>query len=252
MPETSSTLNSLNFPPIVEVACGFVFAPLDLDALDFGLYWNTRSDMYPKKELHPALQEFIGIRLGSPPMRAWFVSEDEQRILQIQSDRFYMNWRRRDGQYPRFSDNEGNQGLKALALEEFEKFSHFCEEHIQQIPSPMKLELSKIDLLLKGSHYQDAEDLGKLLKVARVFEDIQAGSASRLDLRLSEQHPNGNVNVFVMVSEENTRIETRAVFEAEGDLNSAFVQANQRVNEVFFGLLNQGELERFQTPPEGD
>lgn len=252
MSETSSPPNSLNFPPIVEVVCGFVFDPLELDALDFGIYWNARRDTFPNKELHPALHEFTGFRLGAPPMRAWLVSEDGQRLLQVQSDRFYVNWRRGDGQYPRFSDREGKQGLKALALEEFKRFSLFCGEHIGQPPSPKKLELSKIDLLLKGLHYQNAEDLGELLKVARVFEDVQAGSTSRLDLRLSEQYPNGSVSVSVSVSEENTRIETRAVFEAEEDLDQAFVQANSRVNEVFFGLLDQEQLKRFETRPKGD
>jgi len=33
----------LENPPIVEVVCGFVFEPIDLDGLVLGVYWDERA-----------------------------------------------------------------------------------------------------------------------------------------------------------------------------------------------------------------
>jgi uncharacterized protein (TIGR04255 family) len=70
-----------------------------------GIVWSLFSDEFPKTEDKVPLgfRTPQGLRLENRP-RVWFVSEDDQRIIQVQRDRFHFNWRkvREDDPYPRF------------------------------------------------------------------------------------------------------------------------------------------------------
>lgn len=234
-------------PPIEEVICGFIFDPLPVDALDCGVYWDSRIDDFPQKEIHSALLENVAeLELDAPLTRAWLISTTNDFIVQLQSDRFYMNWRRSEGAYPRFSDHENKVGLKTRAVAEFQKFADFCETRISRTPTLKRLELTKIDVLRQGTHYSDQDDLGRMLKVARVFKDIQTSAATRLHLQLDEHRDEGNsVRVAITVGTQSTRIETRTLFMPGQDLDDSFHTANRRINDVFFGLLDPEELHRF-------
>jgi len=93
-------------PPVHEIVCGVVFRPLDhMTTAQMGVAWSFFSEEFPKTEDRVPLgfRTPQGLRLDSRP-RVWFVSEDEQRIIQVQRDRFHFNWRkvRDDDPYPRF------------------------------------------------------------------------------------------------------------------------------------------------------
>ena len=233
------------WPPVEEVVCGFFFESLPIDALDLGVYWKSRQADFPQKKLSGALiGDVAELTLDIPLTRAWLVSARGDFIVQIQSDRFYMNWRRREGEYPRFSDRADTVGLKTRALQEFARFTEFCESHVALQPRLLRLELTKIDVFRRGTHYQNAEELGRMLKVAKVFEDIQASSATQLHLRLDENRKDGSVHVAIAADAGAARVETRTIFAPGDDLDSCFQAANRRVNDVFFGLLSQESMAR--------
>lgn len=103
-------------PPVIEVVCGVQFAtPPGLAAAHIGAFWDTVRSEFPQiVEVMPlsatveqsdpfALQsiEFGGL----PPMRrSWLVTNDGQRLLQVQENRFLFNWKRPEpgGEYPGF------------------------------------------------------------------------------------------------------------------------------------------------------
>jgi len=81
--------------------------------------WSLFSDEFTQVQEHPAIApqfELFGregsrpakpaIRLESAPIRGrlWFISEDENHLIQFQDDRLLLNWRRRENgaEYPRF------------------------------------------------------------------------------------------------------------------------------------------------------
>ena len=116
----------LDKPPIEEVVCGFVFAPQPVDTMDFGVYWETRRDEFPTRQVHPAILEGgTLLQMGAPPMRSWLISADDSRVLQLQNDRFFINWRKRNGKYPRFRDHGDNKGIRSQATEEFGRFAEW-------------------------------------------------------------------------------------------------------------------------------
>ncbi len=235
----------LDHPPINEVVCGFVFEPLPLSTLDFGVYWEGRRDDYPRHELHPPVLDGGGIRLGPVvDARAWLVAASEEFLLQLQSDRFYVNWRRRGDSYPRFSDYEDGLGLKSRAIQEFETFAAFASERAGAHLGITRLELTKIDLFESGRDYEDLADLQDLIGVTRVFEQVSSSDPRQLQLRLVEGDGPTSTQISVSMDPKKVRIETRHLFPFNGDLNDDFDAANKRVNEVFFGLVNTTRFRR--------
>ena len=228
----------LEKPPIDEVVCGFIFAPQDIDAMDFGIYWESRRNDFPMRQVHPAILEpGTVLQMGALPIRSWLISTDESRVLQLQHDRFFMNWRKRDSEYPRFRDHGDHKGLRSQATREFGRFANWLEERTGQAVQLSRYELAKIDVLSKGQHYTDVAQLGELMTVAKVFSDIQVTDPQLLHLRLVETHEDATTNLQIVVTQDNVRIETRHTFPAKGETAAAFDAANTRVNDVFFGLV---------------
>ncbi len=93
-------------PPVVEIVCGAVFEPVeDFRTAHIGLLWTNFVDDFPDTQDMLPLQQRSGETITIDPRpRVWFVSEDEQRVIQVQRDRFHFNWRRPEGgpEYPRF------------------------------------------------------------------------------------------------------------------------------------------------------
>jgi uncharacterized protein (TIGR04255 family) len=118
----AETLEKLSSPPIVEVICGVFFSPLpNFDPVVAGTYWQQRRADFPGHSIHPAAGAPPGLVIGTPPLRTWLISSnDGPFVIQVQADRFYLNWRRRGDAYPRFSTEHG---LLERTLREFALFT---------------------------------------------------------------------------------------------------------------------------------
>jgi len=244
----------LERPPIVEVVCGIVFEPLDLDGMVLGVYWDGRKAEYPSRSLQAAFSDNPVIILGSPLLRALLVSADKVRVLQLQHDRFFMNWRALGSNYPRFSSLEGAPGLLFEALAEFGKLSDFCLDRFGKRPVPLRVELSKIDIIERDKHWTDLDDLARIVPLTGTFKNVHSGGSREFNLQFVERE--GTTSLVVGLSSVSdhvggemraTRIEARALhpIAAGEDIQQAFTSANDAVNKAFFQLINPVELERF-------
>jgi uncharacterized protein (TIGR04255 family) len=120
IPGPPDDLVSFERPPLNEVALGVQFSePVIDDAIALADFWpHVRGDL-PRLEkvpaLPPAMEEFgppprsgqipaIQFLSEPPGQRYWFISADDTRLVQLQSDRFVLNWRQRRGDdpYPRY------------------------------------------------------------------------------------------------------------------------------------------------------
>lgn len=239
----------LERPPINEVICGFIFDPAPVDALDFGVYHQERAVDFPSKEMHPALVDEASITFGAVPYRAWFISPPPGTVLlQLQHDRFYVNWRAKGDDYPRFNDRDGITGLKRLALAEWDRFVGFLTLRANGAPPRLRrVELAKVDVLERGTCWVDHADLCQLMPVASVFQRIQLNELSNLQLRLTEKDGADKATlVTVNVTETQARIEARVILQSAEDIDGLLTLANERLNYAFFGLLDDEEmLKRF-------
>lgn len=234
-------------PPIVEVVCGVQFDPVDFDPLVLGVYWDRRSAVYPHRSLQPAVSDggppFV---IGNVPLRAVLVAADQVHVLQIQGDRFFMNWRAVGKAYPRFSNRNGSRGLMAQALEEFASLSEYCVERFGVPIQPKRVELAKIDMVERGKHWNDLDHLQSILPITGTFSQVHRGGNRELALRFVENDPNSTLVISLnsIAAERGgeptaIRIETRGIVPVvDGQIETAFVMANDAVNAAFFTLIS--------------
>ncbi len=122
---------------MVEVACSVQFEPIkELHAGLLGLLWEEYRERYPRVEeqapLSPTREQFTGSpprfgfsMQGTFPMpRLWFLTEDGQRLVQVQRDHFIVNWRKLDtgAAYPRYPT------LRETLIEELDLFQKFLAD----------------------------------------------------------------------------------------------------------------------------
>ncbi len=201
----------LNRPPIVEVVCGVRFAPLALSAPLLGLHWASRRKDYPETEVRLAIGEYSFTGAELPPQRVWMLSEDGSRLVQIQHDRFYVNWRASGEAYPTFSN------IHAAFKVEYEAFQRFCLEEIQAAPDPLETELAKISVLRQSEHWSDFADLCVALPALSLARSL-----------LESDYPNVGVQLNALQGEHVVHSAISTGIDTES--GSRVVKIDNRVN----------------------
>lgn len=255
-------LGKLEEPPITEVVCGSFFKPVPgLDPVSLGSFWKARQKEFPRREfkapIAPASLEGIELNFGPDvgPLRTWLISKDDVFIIQVQHDRFYMNWRVRQDAYPRFNDWGSNRGLLSLFMEKHEAFERFCSDELGAKLELQGIELAKIDHLERGRHWKDSRDLSGLLPMLGPALEL-ADKDPVVAFRLATPRDDGSVDIAIdtifrlaqppvpVVKLECRRSIRRAMPSA--DLTAAFKRANDDLNELFARLIPEDHHVRFK------
>lgn len=258
---TVESFPALESPPITEVVCGFLFEAIrNLSPLHQGLYWHTRYDEFPKVKILNVLTDSPGfvIGTGAGPIRSWLISQDEKYLLQLQSDRFYTNWRRADRNYPRFNDHDGQDGLLTRALAEFGRFHHFCSDKMRNEPKLKSIEVTKVDQFVQGEHWTDAADLGALLPSGQPLVQQAGIDESMIRVEGRRKLVNGYISWLLELRSPEDGTSRRHVYmsstvrrsiDESADMvqaRSLFFEANYELNRLFFSLIPESELSRFK------
>jgi uncharacterized protein (TIGR04255 family) len=247
---------SLRNPPINEVICGFMFdGDVGLTPTEVGLYWASRQADLPNHEIKETGASLV---LGIPPLRTWLITSDGTRLVQVQSDRVFVNWRRQadSDAYPRFTtETEGGEPLLPYALREFERLEAFLVGRGKSAGLGA-IELSKVDVIRRGQHWDSYEDLAAMLPILRGsfppsehqnvlfrFETDLGDDARRSVTIASGEHRPTKQPVIRL----EVRIR-RKVQKGEA-LKEAFTQLDEAVDSTFFSLLSPFALERFGAIP---
>lgn len=106
-------------PPVIETSIGVQFDGLDGYAtLHAASYWERIQTEYPRLEEHPPLdpafetfgpadgqigQAQIQLVQGAMQPRYFFINNNDDKLVQLQGDRLFLNWRKRNesSEYPR-------------------------------------------------------------------------------------------------------------------------------------------------------
>jgi uncharacterized protein (TIGR04255 family) len=145
-------------PPLDEVVLGVQFSPspyyTSVNLKDvWELYREEFSGVEEKPALEPAFETFGGpslqpnvqFRFGPPPIRSrmWFISSEQNHLIQFQQDRFLLNWRRgpTGTEYPHFED------IAQMFSDNLTKLAHWFES-IQSHPLEInQAEVSYINIV---------------------------------------------------------------------------------------------------------
>lgn len=248
-------LEPLANPPIVEVVCGVYFEEIpELDLLMLGKFWSEVATEYPNRSVLPAVRDDGFVLASVPPLRGLMFSADKAFLLQVQTDRFYFNWRREtfDAEYPRFSDRSGKPGVGVRAFRAFERFSAFCRQTIGREPKPVGIELAKVDVVVKGRHWSDFADLCSLLPWLATFHGFSQSATPEFSVRFSERRGTGKLAVAMTLGAHPTpagaanapavKLESKLTRSIGSDaIVEAFASANSELNQVFATLVPDPE-----------
>jgi uncharacterized protein (TIGR04255 family) len=161
-------------PPVSEVVISIEFDPLaGWRGPHAGLYWSRISHEYPQTEVVPPLpsqlERFeavfqapaIQIEMMNPDVsRTWFVGDPPTHLIQIQRNRFIVNWRKVKGDetYPRY-DKE----VRPRFVREWQRFQQFVSELRLGPISVAQCEVTYINDILRGEGWNSfAESLTML------------------------------------------------------------------------------------------
>ncbi len=162
--DKSNSLPNYKNPPVNEVVCGLSFTKIKkFKSHHIGLFWQKIKDEFPNVEHATRLEDKppeLDLKEYLP--RVWFVRNEQNRLIQLQDDKFYFNWRRmqEDEAYPRY-ETIIKDFTKYLLV--FEKFLQ--KENLGSI-NPERCELSYINHIPKGDGWESPID------VTNIFRDI--------------------------------------------------------------------------------
>ena len=176
-----SDLPSYRNPPVIEVVCGVRFEPItDLKIGHIGSFWERVRKEFPECEHAAPLDpkpELVDPVTGLPLPRVWFINKAGDRLIQIQNNIFYYNWRKREKgkSYPRYP----------AILKKFKKylgaFLAYLEENGLGSIKPTDCELTYVNMLSKNELRESGVDIG------RIFPDLKWRSSIKRFLPVSEQ-----------------------------------------------------------------
>lgn len=151
--------------PLDEMVIGIKFRPLKLLTLaHVGVFWSSISRRYPRAEHAPPIFDAPDDpHVGLPPPRLWFLDASGAKLLQFQTDRFVLNWRRRpDGpEYPSFSS------MQHEFLELWEAYLTYLERAELGIIEDPACELSYINVIDDRTGWSGSPDATDLTQCVR-------------------------------------------------------------------------------------
>jgi uncharacterized protein (TIGR04255 family) len=166
-------MSELNFksPPIVEVALSIQFRTLSkFHAALLGEVWREFRSDYPHISYANKLEHQIERFGASQPVpqhrltfsdfpetpRAMFASNSNEYLIQVQEDRFILNWRKLEGfVYPK------HERLSQILFKEFERFKRVIGEFDVGDVTPDQIEITNVN------HIETAEQ-----SVSKIFDGI--------------------------------------------------------------------------------
>jgi uncharacterized protein (TIGR04255 family) len=159
-------------PPAVETLMGVYFTPLKGWATPyFGLFWQKIRKEYPNVEVQPRIVSERGLRLelkpekstlhlsGEIPVRWFYYHRSNRRLVQVQTDCFIQNWRRRDK-----NDSYLHYAQLRPSFEQiWQEFCRFLRGVKVDVPAVTECEVTYVNHIDKGSGWTNLRDLGQVV-----------------------------------------------------------------------------------------
>ncbi|MCF7954684.1 MAG: TIGR04255 family protein [Phycisphaerae bacterium] len=249
MDSQKRTLPDYNRPPVNEVVLGVQFDTLaNFSVVHPGLYWERIRGQYPKLSFHPPVaiaKEMFGDFvvpeptqpqfLDSPPVpRCWFLDESENRLIQLQGERYHHNWKKNTGEeeYPHYD---------AIFPEFKGQWQDFLEFVKEESVGEIKLnhwEITYVNHLYLGEGFKDFGELYKMIPFLS-YNTLQGNLASpeRINLAMSYSYPEELARLHVDISSAYIRSDSKPLIQfrltARGQLTSN--DTNELYDRLDFG-----------------
>jgi uncharacterized protein (TIGR04255 family) len=147
-------------PPVSEVVTGLYFNKLPLLMPHFGLLWQEFRKEYPKFEEAPPLVPDPDTSPDDAFLpRVWFTTNDQTGLIQVQQGYFLTNWRqvKREDAYPRYPE------VIKVFKNRFGRFQSFLKEYELPSITPVRYELTYVNLFPQNEGWKGFSDIGSIL-----------------------------------------------------------------------------------------
>jgi uncharacterized protein (TIGR04255 family) len=166
-PQPTTPLPEYDDPPVSEVVISVEFTPLaNWRGPHAGLYWGRISKEYPRTEVHPPVasqierfeegyspRQSMTFQMGdADSTRVWFVANPAVRLIQIQRDRFIINWRKVQGDeiYPRYEKE-----MRPRFEREWGHFKKFIADENLGTIEIKQCEITYVNDIVKGQGWDE-------------------------------------------------------------------------------------------------
>jgi uncharacterized protein (TIGR04255 family) len=236
-------------PPLVEVSFGVGFEPIrGFSAAHFGKFWGEVREEFSEASDQPPIGAAPTSFTRWPLPRVWLVAPSRGVLVQVQTDRFYYNWRRLGSSdvdsYPRF------QNLAPEFERLFRRWQNFLLRAELGEISVLNAELTYVNQIYAGEGWKSLNDLGGIIPA---FRDVFGAGAPE------ERNPTaggfqsiyetsvGKVQVDGRTAKTATELQRELVNlnisatgdqGQESDLRDWFVQANAHIVKTFLSVTS--------------
>lgn len=171
---TMSELASFKNPPVVEVVMGVQFTRLEkLTLAEVVQFWASIKDEFPgfesKPPLAPLIEDLSGYGIskeatisfgGTSLPRIFLVHISSQWVIQLQANRFHLNWRRADSSsvYPRY------EAVRETFSTQWTRFQNFVSEK-----GLGDLQITQLEI----TYFNQIVGLSKSMSLGDVLPDFQ-------------------------------------------------------------------------------
>lgn len=253
-PERPDGLPKFGNPPLREVAIAVLFQPLaGLTQPHIGRYWELIRELYPRTLDQPPIDPYMEagakgrpvfqFQVGPPPLRrSWFISADDDRLVQLQSDRFVHNWRGEGSDYPHLDD------LWDSFADRFAEFASWIRNEGIGSVEPFQLELTYVNIIEASSLWDVLTGMEPAMPNA-FADDVQGRPVPRLELRYDVQGESlGGLYVHGRPKDDGVQqldLTYRAVLKSpDFDLIPLAVAAGRRLIVSHFAELTNPDLHK--------
>jgi uncharacterized protein (TIGR04255 family) len=150
-------------PPVNEVVFGIVFErPTRLLSAHFGAFWSKIRTRFPStQDQLPLISLGDTFDPNNHLSRVWFISNDGRRLIQLQHDRFYYNWRRLESDASDYPEYVNLYKEFSDVTRQFRAF--LAEERLTEELNAGQFELSYINMLERPTTWETTNPLGNVL-----------------------------------------------------------------------------------------
>lgn len=251
------TTVKFNKPPLVEVVFGVEFEAPEFSSVHFGLYWKTIRDKFPLQFDRPPNIE-NNTDYSIPPLRkVWFLSNDKQRLIQLQNNYFSYTWSQEDGEeYPHF------EKIFPEFLKQWNHLKFWLSTHEGKSIQPSEYELIYVNLIGESSGWLSTKDHHKIFTfISKGFED-SLEMPKFIDFQVAFPLPNKEGRLLVIVdqriqesddTDDNNDDPEFAIFRlsassfnADGELEPWFKSAHDYMIKAFLALTEEEAQKKWE------
>jgi uncharacterized protein (TIGR04255 family) len=211
MARKHNLLPDFSNPPIIEAVLGVEFSPIVNWGIPyFGLYWDSIRAEYPRFEVKQPLRTLIGPKgvvppadaafvefVETPDVRCWFIDESETRLIQLQQERFIINWRKvRRGSGLAYLHYDHN---RQTFEQEWLRFNDFLKNQSFETPEAQLCEVTYVNHIERGDGWRSFAELHEVLPILAEFRGDLLSSPEALSVGMQYKIDGGNGQLTIQI-----------------------------------------------------